>query len=88
MINETTIMITNLYNVDWNVFDLVGIVQDEGFFEEDGVDKVVALDPCEGRCEVKVVSLLNVGGVGKKLAGSHLPQGPLLGSCSPNQMAW
>ena len=86
MINETTIMITNLDNVDWNIFDLVGIVQDEGFLKEDGVDEVVALDPCEGCSKVQVVGLLDVGGVRKKLAGSHLPQGPLLGSCSPDQM--
>ena len=81
-------MITNLYNVDRNVFDLVGIVEDEGLLEEDGVDKVVALDAREGRREVEVVGLPDVGGVGEELAGSHLPQGPLLGSRSPEQMTW
>merc|ERR1719402_274219 len=45
---------------------------------------LTALYPGEGGRKVEVVRLVHVLGVGEQLARAHLPQAPLLGSCSPH----
>ena len=77
-------VIPPLDNVYGDLGQLVNILQDEAFLQEDSILKVMTLNPGKGSGKVKVICLVDVLCVRNQLASSHLPECPLSSCSSPD----